>query len=273
LFEVLNNSVLNCAGNATVGLNASKLGMMSVLNTAVANIAHRLPGRTLFVGRNASASGYLKVGEEGSFAGGTLNVWGNMQVGSAGNGTLQQLTGSNVRVRTAGVNSGRLFIGTSTGAFGSVYVDAGTLTVDDSIFVGGDASGAGGVGFLSIGDGSALATPTAVVNTPGLTAWTATGDTSSGVNLNQGGTLNIGARGLSLGRLDVYGGTLTVLRSGAAGRGRPDAQFARSSVATCSLAICTWMAGRSTRRRSSWASARARQAISPRSLGRRTSRH
>ena len=211
IVEVLNNSVLNCAGNATVGLNAAKLGQMTVCTSAVVNVGTPSAGRTLFVGRNADSHGSLTVGGEGSFAGGTVNVWGNMQVGSGGFATLQQLTGSNVRVRTAGASSGRLFIGTSTGAFGSVYVDAGMLTVDESIFVGGDGSGAGGVGALSIGDDVSANDATAVVNTPGLTAWTASGDTASGVNLYQGGTLNIGARGLALGRLGVYGGTLTVL--------------------------------------------------------------
>jgi fibronectin-binding autotransporter adhesin len=194
-------TAVNLIGNANLGVSPGGSGTVNQTNGNVV-IGSAAPGgaRTLFIGRSATATGvYNLSGPSG------LVVNGNINVGFQGNGTVTQDFG------VVDVVGGSMFIGNAAGSTGAYNMNLGTLAVDNNIYVGGDASGAGGTGTLTLSGGTTnsglvvWSTGTVTLNTgANLNVGTTAADNirNDGVINNNGGTLTLGGR--------IYGaGTIT----------------------------------------------------------------
>ncbi len=188
--QVTNSALLSTSGNATI---ASKGGPVQQTATVDTNATWTIGG-ALEVGLGGSAdlavqgggqvaAGQIIVGDlsgadgtitVGGTAGGipsTLSFASTVVVGNGGSGTLQVSGGASVGPAIAG--AGTVDIGALSGGSGVVTLkDAGSQLNAGTLAVGGDPTGAGGTGTLSIDAGATVSVSSAIVWSTGTVTLT-----------------------------------------------------------------------------------------------------
>jgi hypothetical protein len=199
---------LSAGGPEYVGFSGA--GTLNQNTIANANSNTIASGYHLYLGYNAGSTGTYNLT---SWAG-SISANGNEYVGFNGTGIFNQSSGTNT-IAAGGI----LVIANSPGSSGTDALSGGSLTAP-TVYVGGNPSGAGGVGILNV-------SATGTLTTSGtLKVYDTAG---SAVNLS-GGTINVGTIDLSgnFTRLHWTSGTLHLTNSGVNIDNSPDANLGSS---------------------------------------------
>jgi fibronectin-binding autotransporter adhesin len=156
-------------------------------------------GFSLNIGGGSVGNGTYTL-NSGTLTAGTVASGSAENVGVTGNGTFNQTGGTNNILGAAGVNSSAsLFIGGTSGGFGTYMLSGGSTTVAANVWVGSNFFDTGGSGSLAVsGTGVLTAAGTLTVSN----------HTATAANLS-GGTINVGGLNLK-GPLNWTSGTLNL---------------------------------------------------------------
>jgi T5SS/PEP-CTERM-associated repeat protein len=169
------NRLPSCGGSVCYPLAGSTQAFIS--NTGMAQITSQTQTAyacALFLGRYSADSGRLSVDH------GTLNMCGELDVGTEGRGRMTITNGGIASTASAGAS-----IAFSTGSHGSVTVDGANsqLIGTGPIYVGGSTNGAGGDGLLTVTNSATVTATNVHVYSSGTLTGNSTVSTTSGTTI------------------------------------------------------------------------------------------
>jgi T5SS/PEP-CTERM-associated repeat protein len=186
---IINGASSNLTAGSELRVGSSGTGAMTVTNGGAATSTTHT-----YIGQNANSIGTAAIDGAAS----SLNIGGELRIGSLGSGSLSVTNGANV------ASTARIYIGSGTGGTGTAIVD-GTgsgLSSGNSLSIG--ESGAGSLTVKNGGIASSVSTMTIGANPGGAGAVIVEGANS---NMTSGNTLRVGNSGA--GSLTIKNGGTT----------------------------------------------------------------
>jgi T5SS/PEP-CTERM-associated repeat protein len=216
------------AQNEVVGMGTNGIGQH--IQSAATNTCTG----SLEIGADAGSAGTYTLNGAGSvLITGNQTQTAGLYVGNNGAGTFSQTAGTVVVGTALSTNLSIGAGGTGTGVY--QLSGTGSLSVNGNLYVGGSASGAGGIATLAISGGSASITSQVVVY-PGGTFTQTAGNTSAGTfDAHAAGSFNLAG-----GTLEINGGNFLLPSAGTTiGNGSSKAVLELANNATASNGTIT----------------------------------
>ena len=157
------------SGDAPSHVSGGSLGDLTVGSTGLGRMEIRAGGTATslrgYIGFGSGSEGYVLVTGSSSSQDSLWQCTGSVWVGNGGNGTLEIRDGGFV----SSDNNGYIAFGNNTTGYAIVSGSSAIWSMAQSLFVGGNGGGPGGIGTLQIENGGAVsANTTTIYNTGGL---------------------------------------------------------------------------------------------------------
>jgi len=158
---------------------------------------------SISIGDQVGSTGQVTVSGSTSRLESGLRLW----VGIAGHGSLEVENGGTV------TTSAQLYVGRDTGSTGMLSIDGGTVLANDSIYLGGNETVAGGQGTLAVSSGNIIVDQEITIWGDGTLNLSGGLLSATKIDHRQGGAFNFSDGELSVenfdGDLEQQGGTLS----------------------------------------------------------------